>query len=139
MIPFFIVIGIVLFIYLISILLCFSTLEFEVKKVYFDSLNKTNKILINIRLKFLNKFTWAKIKIDNKGIERYKNINNKLLKKITIDLKKELNSNSIGKIKKIDFVLKKINLRIYFSAADSFITSLACRIDIGLFVNYNCK
>lgn len=140
MIPFFIFLGILFLIQLLSILLYLSTLEFEVKNITFDSKEKINNFLIFIRLKFINKLTWAKIKIDNKGMEKYKGINNKLLNKISIDLKNEiLNSKSLIKIEKLNFVLKKINLKINLNLFDPLFTSLACRNNIYNFINNNCK
>ena len=61
--------------YIIFLLLYLSTLEIEIQKFKFNSKNKTNKkvedYLFYIRLKLLNKFTWIKIKIDNKKINKW--------------------------------------------------------------------
>lgn len=129
MIPFFIILGILFLFQLIIILFYLSTLELEIKDIKYDSLQKENNFLIFVRLKFLNKLTWAKIKIDNNGIERYKEINKKLLNKITIDLKKEiLQSKSLIKIEKLDFVLKRINLKIELDLFEPVSTALTCGI-----------
>jgi len=129
MIPFFIILGVFFLFQFIIIFFYLSTLEIEVKNINYDSLQKENNFLIFVRLKLLNKLTWAKIKIDNKGMERYKEINKKLLSKITIDLRKEiLESKSLIKIEKLDFVLKKINLKIELNLFEPMLTALTCGI-----------
>ena len=129
MIPFFIILGLFFLFHLIIILFYLSTLEIEVKNINYDSLQKENNFLIFVRLKLLNKLTWAKIKIDNKGMEKYKEINKKLLSKITIDLRKEiLESKNLIKIEKLDFVLKKINLKIELNLFEPMLTALTCGI-----------
>ena len=66
MMPFFIILGILVIFFLIIILLFLSVLEIQIKKFIYDSESKKNEFLIYIKLKFLNKITWTKIKVNNK-------------------------------------------------------------------------
>ena len=147
MMPFLIFIGIILFISLISFIIFLSTLEIEVENFVFDSNNKRSKkledYLIYIKLKFVNKITWLKIKIDYKKIKKYKLFNNKILKKL-INFKdmvsknqKEIfkreipegvanyiSSNYLKYIKELDIKLKKIHLDMKINVLDAMFTSL---------------
>ena len=75
MMPFLIFIGIILFIFLILFIIFLSTLEIEVENFVFNSNNKRSKkledYLIYIKLKFVNKITWLKIKIEYKKYIKY--------------------------------------------------------------------
>lgn len=135
MMPFLIFIGIILFISLILFIICLSTLEIEVENFVFNSNNKRSKkledYLIYIKLKFVNKITWLKIKIDYKKIKKYKLFNNKILKKLSNfkDMvsknKKEIfKRENIKYIKELDIKLKKIHLNMKISVLDAMITSL---------------
>ena len=123
MIPFFIILGIILLNILITIIFSFSVLEIDIKKFIYNSKNKTNSFLIYIKLKFLGKVTWAKIKIDNNKIKKYQSINNKILQKINLNLQSEIKS--LKNITKIPFVFNKVNIKVDLSLGDSFLTSLA--------------
>ena len=72
MMPFFIFLGIIFFISLILFIICLSTLEIEIKNLDFNSNKEIGKrleeYLIYIKLKFANKITWFKIKINDKKI-----------------------------------------------------------------------
>ena len=126
MIPFFIILGIIIFNIIIAIVLFFSILEIDIKNLLYNSKTRTNHFIIYIRLKFLNKLTWVKIKIDDNKVEKYKSINNKILQKININLKNEIVD--LRTITKIPFVLNKIDLKVNLSICDPFFTSLAIGI-----------
>lgn len=135
MMPFLIFIGIILFIFLISFIIFLSTLEIEVENFVFNSNNKRSKkledYLIYIKLKFVNKITWLKIKIDYKKIKKYKLFNNKILKKL-INFKDMVSKNqkeifkkeNIKYIKELDIKLKKIHLDMKINVLDAMFTSL---------------
>lgn len=135
MMPFLIFIGIIFFMYLIIFVICLSTLEIEVKNFAFNSNNEGSKkleeYLIYIRLKFVNKITWLKIKIDYKKIKKYKLFNNKILKKfinfkdmVSKKQKEIFRKENIKYIKELDVKLKKIHLDMKISVLDAMLTSL---------------
>ena len=57
-------------------MICLSNLEIEIKEFKLDTTNikykKLENYLVYIKLKLLDKFTWIKIKIDHKKIEKLK-------------------------------------------------------------------
>ena len=135
MMPFLIFIGIILFIFLILFIIFLSTLEIEVENFVFNSNNKRSKkledYLIYIKLKFVNKITWLKIKIDYKKIKKYKLFNNKILKKlsnfkdmVSKNQKEIFKKENIKYIKELDIKLKKIHLDMKISVLDAMFTSL---------------
>lgn len=135
MMPFLIFIGIIFFISLILFVICLSTLEIEVKNFAFNSNNRSSKkleeYLIYIRLKFVNKITWLKIKIDYRKIKKYKLFNNKILKKfinfkdmVSKKQKEIFRKENIKYIKELDIKLKKIHLDMKISVLDAMLTSL---------------
>ncbi|MBO4815990.1 MAG: hypothetical protein J5507_03585 [Clostridia bacterium] len=129
MIPFFIILGILIIFFLINVLFFLSVIEIQIKKFIYDSESKKNEFLIYIKLKFLNKITWSKIKVDNKKIERYKNANSKLLEKISVNLKREiLDKGDIKRINTSNLIIKKINLKIKINLFDPVLTSYAVGI-----------
>lgn len=126
MIPFFIIFGIIILNILITIIFAFSMLEIDVKKIVYNSKSKTNFFLIYIKLKFLGKITWAKIKIDNNKMKRYQCINNKILQKINLNVLNEIKE--LKKINKIPFILNKVSLKLDIGLSDYFLTSLTIGI-----------
>ena len=140
MILFFIILGIFFLIILLTISIFLSSLEIEIKKLLFESNNKTIIFLIFIKLKFLDKITLTKFKIDNKEIEKYKSINNKILNKINLNSKNVLlNSIKMNKLEKLNYVIKKINLKIEIGAFNPMITCLTCRNSFFYYINNTCK
>lgn len=91
MIVFFIILGILFFISLIFFIVCLSNLEIEIKEFKLDTTNSKYKrledYLIYIKLKFLDKLTWLKIKIDHNKIEKLRRT-----KLIKLNLFKEISN-----------------------------------------------
>ena len=151
MIPFFIFLGIIIFNIFAFILLYLSILEIEVKELKVDTKNKINEFLIYVRLKLLKKITWAKIKIDNKQIEKYKSVNNKILKKISTDLKNQvIDKKSLVHLKNLKIKIKKVNLNLKIGLLNpiatvfvtTFLTTILSNIfarKIEEYTNENCK
>lgn len=138
MIPFFIFLGIIIFNIFTFILLYLSILEIEVEELKVDTENKVNDFLIYVRLKFLKKITWAKIKIDNEQIRRYKSVNNKILNKITINLKNQtINKKSLTRIKDFKIRIKKVNVNIKIGLLNpittAFVTTFVSTILSNIF------
>ncbi len=139
MLLFRIVLGIIFIISLMLYIIFLSILEIEFKELKFNSNNnKNNKLenyLIYIRLKFANKITWLKIKMDYKKMEKYKIFNNKILGKLInirdllpllIEKKEESLKNK--NFEKLDIKIKKINLNIKISALNAMLTALVTAI-----------
>ncbi len=134
MMPFFIFLGIIFFISLILFIICLSTLEIEIKNLDFNSNKEIGKrleeYLIYIKLKFANKITWFKIKINDKKIKKYKLSNIKLIKKLN-NFKEIINKNkkeilkeeNINFIKELNIKTKKLYLELKISMLDVIVTS----------------
>lgn len=118
------------------LLILLSNLEIEIDKFVFDSNNKkANKYLFYIKLKFIDKITWIKIKIDNKKINKVRNskffnmyISEKLnkteiIKKIMKDNKKY--KVKIRDIQKLDLNIKQLYLDMEIFLLDNIFTSFS--------------
>lgn len=120
------IISLLLFIILLFVLvLLFSYLEINVKNFSFNSENEGNRkiedYLVFLKLKFLNKITYLKIKIDDnkiKKVKKYKILNNKTF---NIPFKKTY----IRNITKFEQNIKELNLVLSVGLIDTTITSLA--------------
>ena len=121
--PFFIILFIFVVIIILFLLIYLSSFEIQIKKLDFDSEKKINDYLFYIRIKFLNKITWIKFKIDSNRIDRYKKINNKFFKNVNIDFKSSLKE--IIKSGKVDIVLNRIDLKLKIDLVNPVITSLS--------------
>ena len=126
MIPFFVVLGVLLFILVIFILLYFSYIEIEVKKLVINSEKKINSYLIYVKLRLINRITLAKFKIDNKKIEKYRNTNNKLIKRVNNKLQNDVLEKN--HIKALNIKLRKIDLKLKIGLLDPFLTSISIGI-----------
>lgn len=128
---FYIFLGIISLNIILFITIYLSTIEIEVKRFFLDTLSKKNDFLIFIRLKFLDKVTWVRIKIDTKKIEKYKSIsiNNKFLKSISKKLNKNiLSKDKISNLKSFKINFKNIMLEIKISLFDPITTSLSVAV-----------
>lgn len=124
MVPFFVVLVIMLLI--VSALLCFASIEIEVKKFIIDTEKKISNYLIYVKLRLISRITIIMLRIDNKKIEKYKNANNQLIKKINNKLQSSLLKRNY--IKSFKIKLKKINLSVKVSLLDPFLTSICIGI-----------
>lgn len=137
MIVFFIILTILFLITSFFLLLLLSNIEIEIAKLWFDSSNikeeKLENFLFYIRLKFLDKITWFKIRIDSKKIIKIKK--SKLLKSKTFEkiskmknikesiLKNKKEIINIRNLKDLDIKIEQLNLDMKISASDYIITS----------------
>ena len=139
MLFFLIMLGIIFFISLILYIVFLSVLEIEFKDLKFNSNNKKNNklenYLIYIRVKFIAKITFIKIKMDYKKIEKYKLFNNKILNKLInirdlLPLLIEEKEENLKRenLKKLNIKIKKINLNIKIGALDAMLTALVTAI-----------
>jgi len=142
---FYIILAMLFFISLIFFIIFISTIEIEVKDLWFNSDNKKQSKLINylffIRIKLLNKVTWFKIKIDKKKLKRIESskiFKSKLFSKVSkynnieefIEKNKEeiFRFNNIKHIKDINIEFKKLNLYMQICTKDSICTSFLVAI-----------
>lgn len=137
MIVFFIILTILFLFTSFFLLLLLSNIEIEIAKLWFDSSNikgeKLENFLFYIRLKFLDKITWFKIRIDSKRIIKIKK--SKLLKSKTFEkiskmknvkesiLKNKKEIINIRNLKDLDIKIEQLNLDMKISASDYIITS----------------
>lgn len=145
MLLFYIILSILFFISLLFLIISISTLEIEIKDLWFDSDNKKQSKLINylfcFKLKFLNKITLFKIKIDRERVKRIENSRifkskffSKFSKYTTIEEFVEKNKdkifryNNIKYIKDINIEFKKLNLYMQICTTDSIFTSFLVAI-----------
>lgn len=142
MIVFYIVLTILFLITSFFLLLLLSNIEIEIDKLWFDSSNKKGErledYLFYIRLKFLDKITWLKIKIDSKKITKIKK--SKLLKSKTLEkiskmknvkesiLKNKKEIINIRNLKDLDIKIEQLNLDMKISVSDYIITSFTTAI-----------
>lgn len=142
---FYIILLILFFISLLFFIICISTLEIEIKDLWFNSDNKKRSELINylfyIRIKLLDKITLFKIKIDKEKVKRIENSKifkskffSNFSKYTTIEEFVEKNKdkifryNNIKYIKDINIEFKKINLYMQICTTDSIFTSFLVAI-----------
>lgn len=142
MIAFYIVLTILFLITLFFLLLLLSNIEIEINKLWFDSSNKKGEklkdYLFYIRLKFLNKVTWLKVKIDSKKVLKIKNskiLKSKSFEKINIinKMKEKAIKNKkeifkISNIKDLDIKIEQLNLDMKISVSDNIITSFTVAV-----------
>ena len=130
----FILIGIIIFAYLILTIFLLSTLQIDIKNLKIGNKEKINennikdKYEIKITIKFLNKIPILWLKLNNKKIRKISN--SKQLQKIDLEkLKKNIGIDKktlkITKetIKNIKIKILKLNLKIYLGTEDSILTS----------------
>lgn len=132
MIVFFIILGILFFISLIFFMICLSNLEIEIKEFKLDTTNikhkKLKNYLVYIKLKLLDKFTWIKIKIDNKKIRKLENskiFKSKIFSKINsfnsventiLENRKEIfKKKNLEYIRDLQITIKKLDLYLKIS------------------------
>lgn len=154
MIVFYIVLTILFLITSFFLLLLLSNVEIEINKLWFDSSNKKGEkledYLFYIRLKFLDKITWFKVKIDNKKILKLED--SKVLKSKIFDITnkvREIKENAtknkkevFNSIRNLDIKVKSLDLDMKISVSDYIITSfsiafIASAISIILAKNIN--
>lgn len=137
MIAFFIILTILFLFATLFFVFLLSNIEIEINKLLFDSDNKRCKkledYLIYVRLKFLDKITWLKIRIDNERIVKIgksKILKSKISKKIDglEDIKEKILINrkeilNLNNIKKLNIKIKKLYLDLKVSALDNIMTS----------------
>ena len=136
---FFIILTILFLIWLLTLIICLSSLEIEINKLWFDSNNKKHHkledYLFYIRIKVLGKVTWFKTKFNKEKMKKiesskifkskifnkineYEHIRDVLLKNKKSILKKE----NIKYFKEINIELKKINLYMQVGTSSTFLT-----------------
>lgn len=132
----FIILTILFLIWLLTLILCLSSLEIEINKLWFDSNNKKHHkledYLFYIRIKLLDEITWIKIKIDKKKIKSLENsrvfkskiLNKYNIREIVLKNKKEIfKKNNINFIKELDINIDKLNLYMELCTSNSIFTS----------------
>ena len=125
MILVFIILGIIIFLYLIMFVLTLSNIKLEIKKLHMSNVNKKRKIevkfILNISISFLNKINLLKFTIDNIKI-------NNLLSSGKLDMQKlkvgkDINKDIVNQLKNSDFKIEYLKLEGYFATFDTVITS----------------
>lgn len=123
MILVFIILGIIIFISLITLILILSNIKLEIKKLHISNEQKGLNVdfVLNIALYFLNKLKFISIKIDDEKIKD-------LFQKGKIDIQKlkdnkEVNKEALKILKYVDFKIEYFKLEGNFATFNTVLSS----------------
>ena len=109
-----------LFIFFFLVFMFLSKIEIRIEYFILNTETKMKKYLIYVNFKILKKITWARFKINNKKLEKYRNMNSKILKRINCKNK----ILDIIKLVERNLSLEQINLKSEIGLNDAALTSI---------------